>query len=401
MEKQSGFQTKVIILEGGERFPLMLQRSTGLPVGPVTDWAITSLRGKPIATSKRKVASVALFYEWAEKRGIDLDARFQSLNLFSSDEVTGLSEHLYLNNSPSTPKNSRKSVVGAHHRARVDNVIEYIRSRASKFITSYDIGHPKVANANQRLGLIIGQLEELRGSSVSIPRGSLTEEQCKELFNIAQPGSPRNPFQERTQLRNYVILLLLYELGLRRAEPLTIKGRHVAIGRQNVIRITFTPNDPADHRVDTPSIKTKSRDLPISLELARSYELLLRQRRSNPKTMHGAKKTEFIFLSTNDGKPLSKKSLYEIFVILRENFPEIFPKDFAPHHLRRTWNYRFSKACEGAGIDANLADKIHRYFMGWSINSSQPSKYNEKFIAEMAMKIGLAMQNSLTGDGHE
>lgn len=401
MEEQFGFQTKVIVLEGGERFPLMLQRSTGLPVGPVTDWAIASLRGKPIATSKRKIASVALLYGWAEKRRIDLDARFQSLNLLSADEITALSEHLYLNNSPSRPKKLERTVVGAHHRARVDNVIEYIKSRASKFITSYNIHHPKVANANQRLDLIINQLEGLRGSSVSIPRGRITEEQCRDLFDIVRPGSPRNPFQKRTQLRNYVILLLLYELGLRRSEPLTLKGRHVSIGLQNIIRITFTPNDPDDHRADNPSIKTKSRDLPISLELARSYEMLLRERRSNSKIMHGAKKTEFILLSTKDGRPLSKKSLDDIFVIIRENFPVIFPIDFAPHHLRRTWNYRFSKACECAGIEEKLADKIHRYFMGWSINSSQPSKYNEKFISEMAMKIGIAMQNALTGDSYE
>lgn len=401
MDEQSGFQTKVIILEGGERFPLMIQRSTGLPVGAVTDWALSNLRANPIATSKRKVASVALLYEWAEQREIDLDARFQSLNLLSSDEITSLSEHLYLNKAKSGPTSSRMTVVGSNHRSRVDNVVGYIQSRASKFITSYNIDHPKVFNANQRLQLIIKQLKELRGSSVSIPIGSLSEMQCRELFEIVRPGSPRNPFQKRTQLRNYVIFLLLYELGLRRSEPLTIKGRHVSIGRQSIIRITFTPNDPSDQRVDNPSLKTKSRELPISLELARSYEMLLRERRSNPKTMNGAKKTEFIFISTKDGQPLSKKSLDDLFVILREKFPDIFPRDFSPHYLRRTWNYRFSKACECAAIEHKLADKIHRYFMGWSINSSQPSNYNEKFIAEMAMKIGLAMQDSLTGETFE
>jgi integrase len=400
MEQQVKFQTKVIMLDGGERFPIMLERSSGLPVGPVTDWAL-DLRGKPIATTKRKLSSVALLYEWATERKIDIEARILSRNLFSAREMSSLSEYLYGNKSNQIATLNFGQVVGATHRARIDNIIEYIVWRSIQTTSTFSTDDPRVVAAKERLKVVRLQLEKLRGNSVSTPRGLLTEEQCEELFEIMRPGSPRNPFQKRTQLRNYVIMLMLYELGARRSEPLTVKGRHVSIGRPCVIRFTFTPNDPADPRLDIPSIKTKSRDLPVSLELARSYETLLKERRSNPKTMHGAKRTEFIFLSTKDGKPLSKKALDDIFVVLRQNFPTIFPPSFAAHHLRRTWNYNFSKACEAGGIDKDLSDKIHRYFMGWSPNSKQTEKYNERFIMEMAMKIGLAMQDKLTGGTDE
>lgn len=401
MAGQFGFQIKVIILEGGERFPLMLERSTGLPVGAVTDWAAMNLRGNPIATSKRKVSSVALLYQWAVDRHIDLEARLLSLNLFSTSEIASLSEYLYLDHSSLGKSCSPTGVVGATHRARTDNIIDFIVWRSAQITTALPMEDHRIESAAERLKVVRTQLEKLRGKSVSKPRGSLSEEQCAELFDIVRPGSPRNPFQKRTQLRNYVILLLLYELGLRRSEPLTIKGRHVSIGQPCIIRITFTPNDEDDPRIDNPSIKTKSRDLPVSLELARSYEALLRERRSNPKTMQNAKRTEFIFLSTKDGQPMSKKTLDDIFVCLRNKFSTIFPADFAAHHLRRTWNYRFSMACETAGFDKKLADKISRYFMGWSAMSSQPEKYNEKYIMEMAMKIGLAMQDRLTGGADE
>ena len=401
MAEKFGFQTKVIILEGGERFPLMLERSTGIPVGPVTDWAVTNLRSKPIATSKRKVLAIALLYQWALGRNIDLEARLLSLNFFSISEIASLSEYLYLDHSSLGNSSGPTGVVGATHRARIDNIIDFIVWRSAQITTALPIEDHRIESAAERLKVVRTQLEGLRGKSVSKPRGSLTEEQCEELFDIVRPGSPKNPFQRRTQLRNYVILLILYELGLRRSEPLTIKGRHVSIGRPCIVRITFTPNDPTDPRVDNPSIKTKSRDLPVSLELARSYEALLKERRSNPKTTQNAKKTEFIFLSTKDGQPMSKKALDDIFVCLRNEFPMMFPSDFATHHLRRTWNYRFSKACEANGFDKNLADKINRYFMGWSATSSQTEKYNERYIMEMAMKIGIAMQDRLTGCADE
>lgn len=56
--------TNAIILEGGERFPLVTNRDTGLPDGSATDYAIVNLRGKPINTSLRAMDAIALFVDF-------------------------------------------------------------------------------------------------------------------------------------------------------------------------------------------------------------------------------------------------------------------------------------------------------------------------------------------------
>ncbi|WVM89548.1 hypothetical protein UMZ34_02925 [Halopseudomonas pachastrellae] len=54
----------------------------------------------------------------------------------------------------------------------------------------------------------------------------LTDEERELLLEVMHPQSQRNPFaSEALKLRNYIILLLGLELGLRRAEMLLIKIR--------------------------------------------------------------------------------------------------------------------------------------------------------------------------------
>ena len=257
---------------------------------------------------------------------------------------------------------------------------------------------PRVWNINERLKGIVVQLKSLKGSSTSSPRGSLSEEQCVRLFQIVRPGSPENPFHRETQLRNFFIFLVYYELGVRKAEPLVIKGQHLTVLGRSTLMVTFTPNDPRDPRTNQPRVKTRSRLLPISSVLASTGVNLLKERHTNDRIRTVAKKTPFIVLDMDKGRPLSLDAVYDIFVVLRRRFSDEFPEDFAPHHLRRTWNYRFSTACELAGVDKQLEDHLRRYIMGWSKTSIQPANYNEKYIEEQAFKIMLAMQDSLSGD---
>ncbi|MCL6250389.1 hypothetical protein M3P36_04910 [Altererythrobacter sp. KTW20L] len=394
----SQYHAEVIVLEGGERLPLLIDRATGVPDGFATDYSLAAHRGKPINTTHRAIAAIAIFYDWARSREINLEKRFGTLRLFTSDELTSLADFLWLDRRPVRNGAMPRSVVGQTQGSRVDSLIAYLKWRVGLVVSSLSNDDVRVVQGNLRLEATTDQLRNLKGKSVSTERGQIDEGQCKRLFEIVRPGSEENPFQKRTQLRNFVILLAYYELGIRRAEILTLKGGHASIGPRSTFHITFTPNDPEDPRKDMPSVKTRSRLLPVSKRLAAAYEGLLKERRSNPATARAAKKTAFVVLSTTDGAPLSIDAVDDIFVVLRSRFPEIFPPDFAPHHLRRTWNYRFSKACENAGAEEKLVERLHRYLMGWSIKSSQPGKYNQRYIEEQAFAILISMQDAMTGE---
>lgn len=398
---QQRYTVKTIRLRSGERFPLLLNSRSRMPQAQVADYSLTYHRSVPANTSKRAITAIGMFHSWAERRGIDLDARFGTGNLFNSDEVTSLAESLWERRPANAVEPSvnmpPRSVVGATHGYRVDEVFKYLRWRTSQIVSSLAVHDSRIHNINDRLAGIENQLRSLKGSSVSNSRGQLTPEQCLRLFEIVRPGAPENPFHRDTQLRNFFLLLMYYELGVRKAEPLVLKGSHLKFGNNPLITITYTPNDVRDPRRDQPSVKTVSRTLPMSRLLASTADRLLRDRATNRKISAAARKSPFVILDSKLGQPLSLDATYDIFVVIRRRFPDDFPPDFASHHLRRTWNYQYSLACEANGVEEKYSDPIRRYIMGWSKTSVQPENYNQKYIEQQAFKILLGMQDSLTG----
>lgn len=395
------YKVNVVRLASGERLPVLIGAGSGMPHGIAADFSLAFHRGVPINTSKRSVDAIGIFQTWADHLGVNLDERFGTGELFTSDEITGLSAAIWERRQHGTADQNDLmhpvSVVGETHGHRSDEIVRYIKWRTHQIVSTMSVHDGRVASINSRLEAIAEQLRTLKGSSVSIPRGELTPEQCARLFQIVRPGSPENPFHNETQLRNFFVLLLYYELGVRKAEPLTLKGVHLKFGPRSLVTMTFTPNDPKDIRKNQPSQKTVSRTLPMSRLLATTADRLTRQRSQNGRTAVAAKKTPFVVLDTDKGVPLSLDAVYGIFIVLRRRFPADFPPDFAAHHLRRSWNYRFTKGCEAADIETSEQDHIRRYIMGWSKTSSQPGKYNRRAIEEKAFDILLGMQNALTG----
>lgn len=388
------YGTEVIRLPSGERLPLLVHRETGMPHELVADYSLTFHRAIPINTSRRAVDAIGMFHSWADLRRINLDERFGSGNLFTSDETTALAESLW---HCRTLGKESTSVVGETHGHRVDQVSAYIRWRMSLIVSSLPVHDSRLGSINDRLGMVTDQLASLKGSSVAKPRGQLTEDQWVRLFEIVKPGSSENPFRKGNQLRNFFVFLLHHELGVRKAEPLVVKGVHLRFGARPLITITFTPDDPKDPRLDQPSVKTLSRTLPMGPVLATAADRLMKQRSSNKTIAAAARKNPFLVLSSDGTSALSLDSAYDIFRTIRGKFPNDFPSDFAAHHLRRSWNYRFSQACKKAGIKDELADHIRRYVMGWSKTSQQPANYNRKEIEEQAFHLLLAMQDGMTG----
>lgn len=209
------YGTEVIRFPSGERLPLLVHRETGMPQEHVADYSLAFHRGVPINTSRRAVDAIGMFHSWADSRRINLDERFGSGNLFTSDETTALAEALW---HCRTLGRQSASVVGDTHGHRVDQVRAYITWRVSLIISSLPVQDNRIGNINDRLRLVADQLASLKGSSVAKPRGQLTEDQWLRLFEIVKPGSAENPFRKSNQLRNFFVLLLYHELGVRKSE---------------------------------------------------------------------------------------------------------------------------------------------------------------------------------------
>ena len=223
------YRTEILRMDGGERFPLLIDRRLGVPDPSAVHFTVSRLRHYSISTGMKALSAIGLFYEWAEDTAIDIDERFGSGDLFDADEVASLANTLRLSKRRMLEIDGYDlpaPVLGETHANRIRYVADFIKWRAQRIIQAIPVANPRVAPAADRLKSVIDQLSKLSTGGGRVRLGLTTAQQA-QLFEIAKPGSPKNPFHPETQHRNFVLLLLYFELGLRKAEPLVLKGSDV------------------------------------------------------------------------------------------------------------------------------------------------------------------------------
>jgi len=393
---QTIFRAKAIRLESGERFPILVDRHTEVPVLPVLDYSLAYHRSISINSGKSRVGAIGLFLEWADECLIDVDERIGSGELFSQAEIESLATALGQSKRKKVHVGDQvlpANVLGDTQANRVDWVTDYIRWRVTGVAQAMRIDDARVPVINQRLQQIEKQLKSLKRKGGGKVRLGLTEEQQVRLFEIVRPDSPENPFYAETRYRNFMLFLLFYELGIRRAESLVLKATHVHVHQNARIIIEPNPGDPTDPRKDQPLVKTAGRTLPISTLLAQTIHTYITKHRS---MVAGAKKSPFIVLDSRIGQPLSLASVYDMFVVLRERFPEVFPPDFSTHVLRHTWNDRFMATAQAAGLNDALVRQVNNYIMGWTKTSQQSANYSQREIERQASQLLFGMQQKIS-----
>lgn len=390
------FRTKAIRLESGERFPLLVYRQTEVPVMDVIDYSLAYHRTISITAGKARVETIGYLLEWTNERQIDLDERIGTGDLLAIAEVEDLAGYLRRSRRKTIEVGGEQvpaAILGKTHANRIDWIIAYLQWRVDRVAQAMSIGDPRLRNFTERIQRIGEQLGNLKGKGGGKVRLGLTEEQQFRLFQIVRPDCPENPFHQETRHRNYLLFLMLWELGLRRAEPLVLKGKHVqSTGTRPYIIIEPHPDDPDEKRKEPPLVKTAGRTLAISRVLAVAIHEYITVYRSK---VPGAKKNPYIVLDSTSGDSLSLYSVYDMFVVLRNRFPEVFPPDFSPHILRHTWNDRFKKAAKAANLNGPFAELINNYLMGWSKTSKQSNNYSRRQIEEAASVILVNLQGQL------
>ncbi|MAZ88371.1 MAG: integrase [Cellvibrionaceae bacterium] len=216
----------------------------------------------------------------------------------------------------------------------------------------------------------------------------LTCAQRDLLYEKLAPDHPDNPFKRNPhRYRNYIIILLGLELGLRRSEMLLVKLSDIDYARQSIDIVR--PPENVDRRNPIPRLKTNERILPVSDLLMLAIERYRREYRISDN----ARKHPFLLVAhgRNEGEALSLKSMDVVFDTLEENFSELV--GVTAHTLRHDSVYTLL-----ASIDAELKkipveDRIQRvqktltYAFGWSLMSEMPGRYGAKFWREQASEF--------------
>lgn len=394
-------------MDSGERYCLVIDKSTGLPIYHANLFLTTQVRNAK-SNSFSSVASAAnslvVLLRFLDSRDVDLEQRVRDkvfLEVHELDDLRDFTQKKFVPNSVNISVRTMFSseewlddggtVEPATQYNRLTVISEYI-----SWIASHLIPRPS-AQESKQIDAIKSQIKARRpskkGRNKQIDR-SLDEMQLEALFEVIRIGSVQNPFTSSVQRRNRLIVMLLYHLGIRGGELLNIKVSDIDFSKHQ-IKVLRRADEKDDPRVYEPNVKTLERTLPISEALSKELHSYVT---SDRRVVPNAKRSSFLFVTHKSGptvgQPISKSAYHKILAVVKAVSPTLFA--LTGHKLRHTWNRKFSEHMDAmdVAVSEERQEQIRSYLMGWKPGSGSAAHYNKRFKEEQANKAALALQES-------
>lgn len=390
----------------GQRIPLLVQAGDAAPLPILVPFIYVQLklRQRAYNTAAAHLRAILAFYTYAETRGLDIDETILSCHF---DAILALLDGYAIWLQSSRQADNLVARIGKAEtvlfpqidpRTR-DQYLRLLKKYLSWCVTRY-IPRAHQNSANQAnievvfadVADVIERRFESHIINVSPHHAryrSLTDTQLQIVRTLIRPGATANPFPERLQLRNWLMIELLLETGMRRGELLKLYTTDVNDGSQHAyVSINERANDPGDPRAEEPALKTHGRTVGISAQLYEVYERYIQGERRplrNGKPM----KLLYRYLFISDrGRPLSIRALSNVldrlFLTIELAHPGLLPT-LSAHDFRHTFADRFlAYLVEKRGHDLERATDELRRVCGWSETSTMPRRYASRYLAESA-----------------
>ncbi|RKR43250.1 site-specific integrase [Paraburkholderia sp. BL17N1] len=385
------FHVVTVLHAGGERLPILLDADRQ-PVAWINAYLIKRLRPRLSVSSLVKTLRVLGFlWAWASSEAFPLQGRLTSGEGLTQDEIV-CQLYPWLRRNFQTAGKVRKLIVSPSTVAfRLNVVSQCVVWHLECVMSTLPVGGPGIRDMQVRLTLI--KRSFATAARARLPSAShaapLSDDRLQRLLRICHPDSCDNPWKTPYRSRNFLIVLMMAMLGVRRGELLKLRVSDCHLARAiPEIRVVRSPDDPVDPRINEPQVKTESRHLPCDASLARYLnEYICRARRQIP----GANRSPFLFLSRG-GQPMSLARVNGLLDQVSVVHPEF--DDLHPHCLRSTCATGFRAAGLRNGLDEERIDKHMMYFFGWrSADSVKP--YIDAAIRRESCEISLSYQASL------
>ena len=420
------YAVRTVILESGERLPLLVNCDTGSPLFEPTLYALTELRarGRASATIEQALRAVMVLHRFFDTRGISLDLRLAEGRLLALGEIEDLVRHCRLPIAaldetcnpvlPVKPLSGRASSLERFRMRsqgtsppeldpssaalRLRYIRDYIRWGATDRLLRIGPDRPTHYALLNESQIVVRVLGERIPSSVAKDfvgqRQGLSLDASTRLNQVIDPSSPNNPWKGvHARERNALLVHWLQSLGLRRGELLGVRIANINF-QANEVRITRHADDRSDPRVRQPNTKTHGRLVPLDERLAQlTRHYILSTRRASV----GARKHDYLFVANGSGAPLTLAAVDHVFAVLRRNCPDI-PPELTAHVLRHTWNDRFSELMDEKGVSEELEQKLRSRLMGWSETSKTARTYTRRHVQRRAREVSVELQRTLVKD---
>jgi len=354
----------------------------------------------------RPLHSVLLRY--LEERGEKIENRFQKGDLFKEHELDALRDFCQIKFRAQTAKKDSNGIFTLSELREFDKKVssqtEYVRltviAQYIKWLAEQFVGSSK----DKLVVLQIGKMEKGLKARRPVKKNRNAEHNVKGLdegqialvFELFRPDSELNPFaDESVRIRNRLIFLMLYHLGIRGGELLNIRIRDIDFGKNQLV-IVRRADEKDDPRTYQPLVKTLDRRLPMKDTLVQEiHHYILNGRKNIPNST----KNDFLFVThkfgPTQGQPFSKSGYQKVIDVVRTASPALF--NLTGHQLRHSWNEAFSNQMDAMNESPSQEqqEKMRSYLMGWKEGSGTANHYNKRFVRKKANEAALKLQEGM------
>lgn len=406
------FQIKSFVMQGGERYCLLVDKTTGMPLFYPNLFVTTQVRNKSnsVAAMESALSGINVLLSFCEERSIDLTARFLKRKFFLLGEMDAIRDYCQQNfgkrliESPQNvraitskvkQKPTRKTGL-ANEYMRLSHIAKYVEWLATILLEDGADRETTLNIAKMKKGFESRRPSGKGRNQVGREKG-LSKEQEIALFEAVRPGSERNPFEdEATQVRNQLMIMLLFHLGIRSGELLNLRVSDVDWSSNQIV-IARRADEKKDPRRRQPLVKTLDRRLPLKDTLVQAmHNYVIHFRRK----VLGAKKHDYLLVThksgPTQGQPVSRSTLIKVINTVAAVDASLV--NLHPHELRHTWNNRFSEFMDTKEDAPNSEEQEHQrsYLQGWKPDSGTAATYTKRFTREKALEAGLKLQDGIT-----
>ena len=390
----------------GQRLPLLVQAgdATPLPILIPFIYVQLKLRHRAYNTAAAHLRAIQAFYAYAKSRDLDIDeailaCHFEAILALLDGYAIWLQSGRHADNLIARIGKAGTVLCQQISSRTRDQYLRLLKKYLSWCVTRY-IPRARQNSATQAdINVVfadVADVIERRFESHIINARpdrtryrSLTDTQLQIVHTLIRPGAAENPFPERLQLRNWLMIELLLETGIRRGELLKLYTTDINKGSQHAyVSINDREHDPRDPRVEEPALKTHGRTVGISAQLYEVYERYI-QRDRRPLRDGKPMKLLYRYLFISDrGRSLSIRALSNVldrlFLTIELAHPGLLPT-LSAHDFRHTFADHFlAYLVEKRGHDLERATDELRRVCGWSETSSMPRRYAGRYLAESA-----------------
>jgi len=261
----------------GQRVPLLVQAGNAAPLPILIPFIYVQLklRYRTYNTTAAHLRAIQAFYTYAKTRDLDIDeailtCHFEAILALLDGYAIWLQSGRQADNLVARIGKAETSSFPRIDPRTRDRYLRLLKQYLSWCVTRYipraRQNSTTLANIEVVFADVADVIERRFESHIINVRPdraryrSLTDAQLQIIRALIRPGAAENPFPERLQLRNWLMIELLLETGIRRGELLKLYTTDINQGSQHAyVSINDREHDPGDPRAEEPALKTHGR----------------------------------------------------------------------------------------------------------------------------------------------